>query len=74
MSADLQCDALTVIGQCPDSAVMKVQGGCRHEHVRTRDLCRWHGEDMLSETSHGVCGACYDLGHDCLVLARLVAA
>ena len=70
---DRRCQAETILGNCPDLALVAVQGGCRHEHIKVRDLCIWHATDLLSPDSVGVCGECAVLGHDCKVLARVVS-
>jgi hypothetical protein len=66
------CRGETILGLCPDEATVWVQGGCRHEHLKVRKLCKWHAEDLLSPDSKAVCAECDDAGHDCKVLARLV--
>lgn len=54
--------------QCEAEAVIKLLGGCVHEHLHEADVCQWHVEQVVHGESW--CGVCADFdGHQCPIIA-----
>jgi hypothetical protein len=77
----MRCEAVDLLGQCPEPASTLVQGICRHEHSAIRRFCTWHASDAVSFDSRAYCGECIGIDadadeehrHRCPVTARVVA-
>jgi hypothetical protein len=55
---------------CTQPAAYRITAGCVHEHIWTGELC---AECILRfRRGDGICGACQDAGHECVIAGREV--